>query len=603
MKHLKFSLTILFLCMASLVCHAVTIKVGGSTTLTGPTPGSSRGALYTWSPTYSSYVSMMPSSSGSTCKVTGEKAGSVTISCTVKWQTYDSTTGTYVYASSNKKTQTYSVTVQAADTTTPTSISLNYTSVSLNVGSTKQLSATVSPSGASQSVSWSVVSGSSYASVSSSGLVTAKLAGTATVRATSTANSSIYKDCTVTVTQSTSPTSISLNYTSISLSEGDTRQLTASVSPSGASQSVTWSVVSGSGVASVSSSGLVTALTTGTATIRATSSANSSVYANCNVTVTATTLNPGTWSGNTLTIGGNATSSTNSAPYNNYWTYSTSQMLYSPAEIGKSGTINSIAFKVASASSFTPTALKVYLGHKSSIFSNTSDYVASSSLTLVYDGTPTLGASTGWETLTFNKGTFNYNGTDNLVVVVAMKSSNYNTSLKYYYYTGSGYVLSRGSDSVTGYGDITNTSAYSTSTERPSIRLGFGQSQSETTNIKINATNFPDAYFRSYLLFESYGSDGILTQDEINGVTSLSIFSCHISSLKGIEHFTALEYLSCENNQLTTLDVSKNTALKDLSCYNNQLTTLDVSKNTVLEYLSCDNNQLTTLDVSKNTAL
>ena len=66
---------------------------------------------------------------------------------------------------------------------------------------------------------------------------------------------------------------------------------------------------------------------------------------------------------------------------------------------------------------------------------------------------------------------------------------------------------------------------------------------------------------------------------------------------------TALTYLRCNYNQLTSLDVSKNTALTKLYCSNNQLTSLDVSKNTVLTKLYCDNNQLTSLDVSKNTAL
>lgn len=34
-----------------------------------------------------------------------------------------------------------------------------------------------------------------------------------------------------------------------------------------------------------------------------------------------------------------------------------------------------------------------------------------------------------------------------------------------------------------------------------------------------------------------------------------------LTSLKGIEYFTALEYLVCGNNQLTVMDVSRNTAL------------------------------------------
>ena len=56
--------------------------------------------------------------------------------------------------------------------------------------------------------------------------------------------------------------------------------------------------------------------------------------------------------------------------------------------------------------------------------------------------------------------------------------------------------------------------------------------------------------------------------------------------------------MECSDNQLTSLDVSKNTALESLSCSNNNLTILDVSKNTALNWLLCYNNQLTSLDIS-----
>ena len=75
-----------------------------------------------------------------------------------------------------------------------------------------------------------------------------------------------------------------------------------------------------------------------------------------------------------------------------------------------------------------------------------------------------------------------------------------------------------------------------------------------------------------------------------------------IADVTGIEAFTALTLLYCENNQLTSLDVSNNTALTELLCFGNQLTSLDVS-NTALTYLNCQANQLTSLDVSTNTAL
>ena len=124
-----------------------------------------------------------------------------------------------------------------------------------------------------------------------------------------------------------------------------------------------------------------------------------------------------------------------------------------------------------------------------------------------------------------------------------------------------------------------------------------------SAQVEINETNFPDENFRNYLLDQDYGKDGKLTEDEIKSVTYINVFEKNISSLKGIEHFTALIKLSCGRNQLTALDVSKNTALDYLECGYNQLTALDVSKNTVLRHLECQENQLTTLDGTRSTAL
>ena len=124
-------------------------------------------------------------------------------------------------------------------------------------------------------------------------------------------------------------------------------------------------------------------------------------------------------------------------------------------------------------------------------------------------------------------------------------------------------------------------------------------------DVEINETNFPDANFRNYLLSQNYDydGDGLITDYEIANVTSILVSDMNISSLKGIEFFTALTTLYCESNQLTTLDVSKNTALETLYCYDNQLTTLDVSKNTALKTLYCHNNQLTSLNVTGCTSL
>ena len=119
----------------------------------------------------------------------------------------------------------------------------------------------------------------------------------------------------------------------------------------------------------------------------------------------------------------------------------------------------------------------------------------------------------------------------------------------------------------------------------------------------IDEENFPDANFRNYLLSRPYGTDGVLTDEEIAGITSIYVSYENIADLTGIEHFTALRTLECNGNQLTSLDVSQNTALKRLDCGFNQLAALDVSHNTALERLDCYSNQLAALDVSHNTAL
>ena len=126
----------------------------------------------------------------------------------------------------------------------------------------------------------------------------------------------------------------------------------------------------------------------------------------------------------------------------------------------------------------------------------------------------------------------------------------------------------------------------------------------QNTTLLLNAENFPDANFRAALAAELGISEGDeITEAKIAATTTIDVSSKSIADLKGIEHFTALETLSCGDNQLTSLNVSNNTALTGLSCGGNQLTSLDVSKNTALTWLSCGYSQLTSLDVSKNTAL
>ncbi|MDE7289489.1 MAG: carbohydrate-binding domain-containing protein, partial [Oscillospiraceae bacterium] len=122
--------------------------------------------------------------------------------------------------------------------------------------------------------------------------------------------------------------------------------------------------------------------------------------------------------------------------------------------------------------------------------------------------------------------------------------------------------------------------------------------------VEVSEENFPDPVFREYVL-ENFDtdSDGYLSDEEITWVTEVDVSSKGVSSLKGVEHLTALETLNCYLNRITSLDVSQNTVLKWLNCGETQITSLDVSNNVDLITLQCYNTPITSLDLSNNTAL
>ena len=119
-------------------------------------------------------------------------------------------------------------------------------------------------------------------------------------------------------------------------------------------------------------------------------------------------------------------------------------------------------------------------------------------------------------------------------------------------------------------------------------------------------TEIPDPNFEQALIDLGYDNapiNGSVPTANISEVTLLEVSDKNISSLDGIEAFTALNYLVCPDNQLTSLDVTNNAALIQLNCSGNQLIFLDVSQNTTLTDLICNTNQLTSLNISQNTAL
>lgn len=135
------------------------------------------------------------------------------------------------------------------------------------------------------------------------------------------------------------------------------------------------------------------------------------------------------------------------------------------------------------------------------------------------------------------------------------------------------------------------------------VALGIPQ-MARAAEVAINETNFPDAIFRDYVTSEfDKDSNGKLSEEEIARVMYITVNKKGIKNLKGIEYFTALKDLDCDNNQLTDLDVSKNITLRYLGCENNNLIELDLKKNTNLNHLNARFNNLRKLNVTENDAL
>ena len=123
-------------------------------------------------------------------------------------------------------------------------------------------------------------------------------------------------------------------------------------------------------------------------------------------------------------------------------------------------------------------------------------------------------------------------------------------------------------------------------------------------SIAIDASNFPDPDFRTYVKAEfDKDNNNSLNDTERKTVTVINVKDKLMETLEGIEFFPNLKELDCSINQLSRLDVSQNTALEKLDCSTNQLASLNLSKNAKLKYLYCSQNELTSLDVSKNTGL
>ena len=243
-----------------------TLAVGGTVTLVATvTPEGATNKKVAWKSDKTDIATVDENG-----KVTALKAGVAKITVTTE---------------DGKKTATCTITVKE-DKVAVTGVTLNKTELSMTVGGSFQLVATISPKDATnQKVTWKS-SDSDVADVDQEGLVAAVKAGKATITAT-TEDGKKTATCAITVKEDkVAVIGVKLNSTSLSLTEGDSYQLKATVSPINATnQNVTWKS-SNSNVADVDQEGLVVAVKAGTATITVTTE-DGNKTATCTVTVKA----------------------------------------------------------------------------------------------------------------------------------------------------------------------------------------------------------------------------------------------------------------------------------------------------------------------------
>lgn len=158
----------------------------------------------------------------------------------------------------------------------------------IKVDETLQFNATVLPEGSTQSVTWSVVKIDGEATISETGLLTAKKAGRVEVVAASYEDPELKGKATLTIEakgpEQILPTEIKLLPATKELKVNETVALGVRVTPENAINTVTFTS-SDQTVATVSATGTVKALKAGTAKITATSTVAPTIKGECTITV------------------------------------------------------------------------------------------------------------------------------------------------------------------------------------------------------------------------------------------------------------------------------------------------------------------------------
>lgn len=172
-----------------------------------------------------------------------------------------------------------------------TNMKINFSSVSLEIEETKQLTVTILPANSTyKEVIWSS-SNEQIVTVNSEGLLTAINAGSATITCASTDGSNKTATCKVTVKEPTIfVNQLTLNPTHLTLERYKTEYISASIEPQNATNKELKWTSNNENVAWVNDKGMVTAVKEGTAIITAKTQDGTNLEATCEVEVIKPTI-------------------------------------------------------------------------------------------------------------------------------------------------------------------------------------------------------------------------------------------------------------------------------------------------------------------------
>lgn len=259
-----------------------------------------------------------------------------------------------------------------------------------------------------------------------------------------------------------------------------------------------------------------------------------------------------------IAVGGTDTAITYYLPaYENY-RYSLSEQIYDAAEINQAGIIKGISFFCTN--SAKRRNLKIYLAHTTkSTFSSAVDWIRVTDNDLVYSGNYQM-TDDAWNEITFDT-PFEYNGTDNLAIIVDDNTGSYAGSAYFYIHHTTGYkTLYYSDDSTNPNPSASYIPNGSRETDRNFVRFNFCSTEeacpavaapvaTDITNTKATITwnNGEGDFTTSYSLLIS---DTVVTDFETAGLTADNIFGTTYTdtSLTANTHYYVYVRVNCINN-------------------------------------------------------